>query len=792
MSERISNVTFDTGAGWTLSTGWTISGGELHYDGLGSSDYFISKTANGASIPFTITGENGFNFYLDLITEIDPSSGIYFDVRKAGEGELSGGGFYIQGTNSTEFTPGETFSSGNYILTLNVGFFGTDYPNLPLSVDNVSVVSILGTAVVSLVDKDQTTINVEWTAVDEATSYDVYLNEALVDNTSDLFYEFTGLLPGTEYSVFVITSGGAPSDPTTSDILYTETDDSIPPVLSLEHKNDTVINVSWTPIVDTPEPYDIYLDGDYYASTSDLFYEFTGLTPNTEYEIFVKGYDIALTYIQSNTLTVTTNSGVPVLSFVDKTDTTISVEWTEVEAAASYKIYVDDVLIDTVTELGFEITGLTPGTEYDIYVIAGPGLGDIESNTLTITTETDEPLVAPILSEEAKTTTTISVSWTAPTGMTGAVTGYEVYLDGELIDTVEELEYDFTGLSDFTEYEIYVIAITDDEEEIQSNTLTITTEAICQVAVEQEQFIPFRFYDDINKQNRYKSHCQNQKVYELITPSNKLLPFFIKRTDDSRFPVSIKIYDLDGVEVEDVTNTLTYELLSDGTYAYFFYYGTIISGMSLDCGFYYLAVEFCATEIYYSEIFSPKPFTTDDAVQPYLLLEWKHSFNIDDLIYQTGYLNRLYVNSFLAEPGYELEEEGDENGDKEFFATFQRGIKKYKLELTPVPEFIIDSLFIMNAHDNKKLFGDNYEIIDFRDATFETKWQDTGCLATGILSFRKYNIIKSRLCGESLELSPVTVPIDCSDYAGFTLAQLAEAGVTLADIANCTLSDFYP
>ena len=59
----------------------------------------------------------------------------------------------------------------------------------------------------------------------------------------------------------------------------------------------------------------------------------------------------------------------------------------------------------------------------------------------------------------------------------------------------------------------------------------------------------FRWYDDINKQNRYKGYCKNLCDYRLITPTTNILPFQIRTSNPEGFALSItswKIYCEDG------------------------------------------------------------------------------------------------------------------------------------------------------------------------------------------------------------------------------------------------------
>lgn len=620
---------------------------------------------------------------------------------------------------------------------------------------------------------------------------------AILENFSVKFYAAEGQVQESNVSNLCMVEAGLS--------LIVETED---------HKN----KLTWSPSsLDGLNGYNIFRDGEQINSVDSG-------TTNYIDESAIQGqcYDYKVVAFsdtetqESNVVNFCTESDTegpePFAAVVTNvTDHAISISWDPAVDGGSgilnYHVFLvgqDDNQVFPSDPLTFTFTGLDPDTEYQINVIAVDNFGNetYANGSIPSLTATTDPLDTdapspPTLDEAANIThNSADLTWHDAVDNEG-VTGYRIYVNGSFFTEVGNTEtFGLTGLTPETAYEVYVTALdANGNESVPSNTINFNTEAapICQVPIDEEALIPLRIYDDVKKQNRYKKQCRGIQVYELITPNNKILPFFIKRIDDHKFPTEINIRDLDGNLVLDALSGLTFEMLTDGTYAYLFYYGTIITGFSdLACGFYYLEIVFCETEKYYSEVFTKKPFTTDDELQPYVLLEWKHSKNITDLVYQTGYVNRLYIDSFLCAPDYALEEEGDENGDKEFIPTFQRGIKKYKIEITPVPEYIADTLFLLNAHDNKKLIGDNYIITNFQDAVFETKWVDTDCLATGIISFRKYNIIKSKTCGDNLDLEAVTSPIDCGQFKGDTLGELVSSGVTLGQIKNCLLSDFLP
>lgn len=130
---------------------------------------------------------------------------------------------------------------------------------------------------------------------------------------------------------------------------------------------------------------------------------------------------------------------------------------------------------------------------------------------------------------------------------------------------------------------------------------------------------PFRWYDDIDYQNRYKGYCQSVCDFKLITPNNKLLPFVIRTNLEFSGDIieifvakTWKIYCSDGTLYIDLVAYLGQisVTLIGGVY-YIIYSGTSVIS-ELECGSYYSVVEIwnsgLTTNTFYSEIFNVVEF----------------------------------------------------------------------------------------------------------------------------------------------------------------------------------------
>ncbi len=171
----------------------------------------------------------------------------------------------------------------------------------------------------------------------------------------------------------------------------------------------------------------------------------------------------------------------PTLSTSSTGSTSIGLTWTAATdnvGVTGYDVYVGGTLNGTTTNTTYTVTGLTPSTQYSIYVKAKDAAGNnTNSNTITPTTAADtQAPSAPTLSTSSTGSTSIGLTWTAATDNVG-VTGYDVYVGGTLNGTTTNTTYTVTGLIPSTQYSIYVKAKDAAGNGTNSNTITPTTSA---------------------------------------------------------------------------------------------------------------------------------------------------------------------------------------------------------------------------------------------------------------------------------------------------------------------------
>ncbi|MBR9913481.1 MAG: DUF5011 domain-containing protein [Algicola sp.] len=172
------------------------------------------------------------------------------------------------------------------------------------------------------------------------------------------------------------------------------------------------------------------------------------------------------------------------LTASNTTQTTTDLNWnasTDNIGVVSYNVYQDGGLVANISGTSYGVTGLSPNTNYDFYVIALDAAGNASpsSNIANVTTlnppDTQAPSAPTNLTASNTTEASTDLNWNASSDNVG-VTGYDVYQDGNLISNVSNTTYQVTGLLPSTNYGFYVVAKdAAGNSSSQSNSVNVTT-----------------------------------------------------------------------------------------------------------------------------------------------------------------------------------------------------------------------------------------------------------------------------------------------------------------------------
>jgi hypothetical protein len=166
----------------------------------------------------------------------------------------------------------------------------------------------------------------------------------------------------------------------------------------------------------------------------------------------------------------------------------------------------------------------------------------------------------------------------------------------------------------------------------------------------------FRFYDDLDKQNRYKENCASVCEYKLLSPIDTILPFQFKVGYEPSLSLSsayVRCEEDDSIVV-DISVYLSLNFNSTTSFIY-------VTGEELSlkdaipCGSYYLHLVLSSDSgeyNYYSEIFistdlvaSITPFAQSIFSLP---CAWKWYNNVNKLIQNSSPCDKLCVYSIVC------------------------------------------------------------------------------------------------------------------------------------------------
>jgi formylglycine-generating enzyme required for sulfatase activity len=340
-----------------------------------------------------------------------------------------------------------------------------------------------------------TSIRVTWSAAHAATSYRVYVAEGassaekiFVTEIADTSYTQGELFPGRAYYYYVqaVNAAGEGGYSAYTTASFARTPLAAPVDVTAVAATTSSITITWTAATGAAS-YRVY-----WAATSGgtktqvsgeingTAYTHTQVLKNTTYYYFVKAVSAAG---ESDYSANTPQSyAAPLLAAPDAplgvtaqavSTTSISVTWTAVPGAASYKVYWAGSAMGEKTQVGGEISGtaythspVLKNTTYYYFVKAVNTAGESDYSTLTAGASAAPLLAVPDaptgVTAQAVSTTSIRVTWTAATGAASyrvywAATsgGTKTQVSGEINGTA----YTHTSVPKNTTYYYFVKAV---------------------------------------------------------------------------------------------------------------------------------------------------------------------------------------------------------------------------------------------------------------------------------------------------------------------------------------------
>lgn len=279
-------------------------------------------------------------------------------------------------------------------------------------------------------------IQVSWDAVSGAEGYELEVDGHSIQVTGTQ-YLHQGLEPNTEHT-YRIRSGNAQGYGPWSDLVRAVTLPSIPQNFQAEPQSQGIV-VAWDRVPGATG-YDIEVDGVIHDTGADNGFIHQGLPPDTDHNYRVRARSGEVFGEWSDILMRTTLADFPVNLQATATDSAITLTWDPVIGAKGYDVEVDGTVISNGLELIFVHPNLLPFTEHEYRVRARSegGIGPWSDKVTAVTA-----LGVPSNIRFETTTDTITVRWDPVAG----ATGYDLIVDGEMVDVGDTLQYIHSGLA---------------------------------------------------------------------------------------------------------------------------------------------------------------------------------------------------------------------------------------------------------------------------------------------------------------------------------------------------------
>jgi phage gp45-like len=316
-----------------------------------------------------------------------------------------------------------------------------------------------------------------WQIVVVPTGSDV--NSGTPVTTSDNPYTVTGLAEHTTYDVYVrgnctFDRHGDWSTVETFTTEYTDCDPMTGVAVNDIHVNDATVSwtspaniTSWQVVV-------VVQGGDPNAVTpvaATSPYTITGLAENTEYDVYVRGNCTLGRYSEWTSQTFTTAmEGCDPETNVAASNITITgatITWDAPANQSSWEVVIVEAgqpatagTPEAVTATTYTVDNLSEGTEYTAYVRGDCTFGrQTPWSSVDFETEMQPCETATALQVSNITVTGATVSWTSPAN----ITSWQIVVveaggdpDATTPVTTDQNPYTITGLSEHTDYDVYV------------------------------------------------------------------------------------------------------------------------------------------------------------------------------------------------------------------------------------------------------------------------------------------------------------------------------------------------
>ncbi|XP_030840934.1 tenascin-N-like [Strongylocentrotus purpuratus] len=380
-------------------------------------------------------------------------------------------------TTITGLTPGTTY---NFRVESTDAAGQRVLGNVPATTDLQAQINVDGVS--------ETSATLSWTPIPGSFFYRVFYTgpdgvEVSGNPSTDPTTTITGLTPGTTYNFRVESTDAAGQRvlgnvPATTDLQTQINVDSVTP---------TSATLSWTPVPGSFFYRAFYTGPDGVEQSgnpsTDPTTTITGLTPGTTYNFRVESTDAAGQRVLGNVPATTDLQTQINVDSVTPTSATLS--WTPIPGSFFYRVFYTGP--DGVEQSGnpstdptTTITGLTPGTTYDVRVESTDAAGQRVLGNVPATTE---PLQTEVRVDSVTENTAV-ISWTP---VPGSII-YQIFYTGpdgiQRVVSTTDPTTTLTGLTPGSSYDIRVQTTSSTGQQSDVGTTTTTTDLQTQINVD--------------------------------------------------------------------------------------------------------------------------------------------------------------------------------------------------------------------------------------------------------------------------------------------------------------------
>jgi len=362
----------------------------------------------------------------------------------------------------TSLTDGSTHTYT--VQAVNVGGTSNNSNDITVVLKPVAPVANSATSITD------TSFTANWASVNNATSYNLFVDGTSVYMGSATNCNVTGLTAGSSHSYYVqaINAGG---NSVSSNSISVSTISAVPVATSATNVGTTSFTANWGSVTGATS-YKLKIDTGSFTDIGNVtHYDISALIDGSTHTYTVQAVNAGGTSGNSNTISVVLKPVAPVASSATSvTDTSFTANWASVNNATSYNLFVDGTSVYTGTSTNCNITGLTAGSSHSYYVQAvNAGGNSVSSNSIGVSTISAVPVAtaATIITD-----TSFTANWGAVTG----ATSYKLKIDtGSFTDIGNVTSKSITGLTAGSTHTYTVQAVNAGGTSGNSNTISVVT-----------------------------------------------------------------------------------------------------------------------------------------------------------------------------------------------------------------------------------------------------------------------------------------------------------------------------